>query len=587
MLKKIAENARYIMYLSIALFFFSLSGFIITLYWSQNPITTMTNKLLDHDGKLLIKIFSDQRTLNAIKELTKSNGKKTKSADIYLIDRLLQNDAQLLKSLTSSVLNEKFIANSIKKLLSTNPNSKSVDIYLADKLLQNDAHLLKSLTSSVLQQKIVRNTIQQLLHRKDKHHKSDFFTRYLLDKLLQKDARILKSFTASILQQKIVRDTLQQLLQQKSNAKSTNTTRYLIDQFLRNDARLLKSLTSSILNEKIVRNTLQQILQQKKSPTSRPVSTQQQNEWNKLTQLLLEKLLANQGQLLINISSRLLPIILKSMKTPLTPAEQRALTIAEQKNKEKLLQFVQKLSQKIVDRFLANDAQLLRKIAGELLLKLQKNTSSSTSSKNTIDPTIQQLGKYAIDKLLRARAKNLRAILQEIVGAEISRILRETRFMLTQLKTKLNNVQLERLVQTAAYSTGKGALEEFLRNQEMKKQRERRKKLILKRQLPHFQKAMTKRFKCLIPAQKTWIEWKNNTLQMKIAIKRTSPCDTRSCGKLKGQFLLWLQHQKILTFDPKDLQLTFYPDCIAEISPPKREKNYLKTNWIPFIPTKK
>jgi len=159
MIKQILEHARPAMQLSIAVFFLVTSGWVVRLYWIEEPIQALGQRLLAKDGALLIKNLSDERTIGSLRKLTAPSSKAPpRSGPLHhLIDRMTAKDGALLKAVSATLLQQPTIQ---KLLLRPSSSSKAqgepplvrLGRYAIDKLLAQDAKLANKLTLDILAQ---------------------------------------------------------------------------------------------------------------------------------------------------------------------------------------------------------------------------------------------------------------------------------------------------------------------------------------------------------------------------------------------------------------------------------------------------
>ena len=68
-MNRLLESARQVLFLSLALFFLSLTGLVVRAWFTPGPIEHATNRLLEKDGRLLVSIVSHPKMLSSLKTL--------------------------------------------------------------------------------------------------------------------------------------------------------------------------------------------------------------------------------------------------------------------------------------------------------------------------------------------------------------------------------------------------------------------------------------------------------------------------------------------------------------------------------------
>lgn len=252
-MSKWIESSRQFFYMSMAIFFLSSGGFMIRLMFIEDPFHYLGRRVLEQDGKIVIDILSNPRTIQAIRAMTTPAPKDQKPLERYIVDRILREDGAWLRGFAQKLLHDPKIQKLVTDALTSSPSSTPpqqqtaylLGRYAIDKFLQHDAAALQKLLLPNTQQitASLERTAQNALH-----------------KLFDKDAQILRA---------LLKDTLQTASGSTSKSASLPTTlsaldkeqlamaerigRYAIDQLLDARAQKLRAILLSLVGPELMR----------------------------------------------------------------------------------------------------------------------------------------------------------------------------------------------------------------------------------------------------------------------------------------------------------------------------------------------
>lgn len=216
MFQKALDHARQIAFLSLAVFFLVASGFIFRLFWFQEPIQALGQRLLAKDGALLISILNDPKTIRAVRKLTAprptAKGKKApKSVGHYFVDRMFEHKGHFLRHFSTHLLREP----AIQKLLMRTQISRSpkpdpmivLGRYMLDQLFKQKGQALQDLTQVALREVLLQQKKIQK-HRKSVSNPPPYiwnviekWGKQVVSHLVKKDGKLLVKLTDRALQQ--------------------------------------------------------------------------------------------------------------------------------------------------------------------------------------------------------------------------------------------------------------------------------------------------------------------------------------------------------------------------------------------------
>ncbi|MBK06071.1 MAG: hypothetical protein CL920_35995 [Deltaproteobacteria bacterium] len=420
--------------------------------------------------------------------------------------------------------------------------------HLTRQLLQKDGEQLVALISHP---KVIK-AVRDMTAPDPKQPRFDL-GRYIADRLLEKDGKLLSGVSNKLLQQPSIQKAIQTLTQpQTPPARSTKPAwvplaKYATDQLLGNEAELLSKITARVITQlqKLQANAPKQVAPNPFVKLSEKLATQ-----------TLKRLLEHDGRLLKSVSTQLITTLQKSSQSAPTKASKGPAPIVE---------ISEKLGKVLFSNLFANDAKLLRVVIRDVLPKPKKGKQAKgKNNRGPITPeVIEKIGKYIVDRTLHARAKPLRAILQELVGAEAMRLVREVRQTVQQVNRQVQSMRIDRLLREVAYETGKGALEGFIQKQSTRERKFARTRRLVERKLPALRGEMKAHMKCIAPARKKWATVEKGALNVFVRYQKSKPkqCPLVRCEQAKGALWTFLTSNKRLSLHPNDVQVTFEPSC--------------------------
>jgi hypothetical protein len=229
MVQTALNNAKQVMFLSIALFFLVATGWTVRLYWLQEPVQAIGRHLLAKDGALLVSILSNPRTIKAVRAITAPPAKATpkKSAAHYLIDQLVAKNGNVLRTLSQDILKQPTITQAIQRALRPKPSQQrppigeSLGRYALDRLFEKNAKatnlLLATTLRTILQQNAKRMAAgKQQAPPFDPNKLLATIGTHAIDRLFQPKGKLILQLSKQTLAQ------LPQLTKTKANAQ-TNT----------------------------------------------------------------------------------------------------------------------------------------------------------------------------------------------------------------------------------------------------------------------------------------------------------------------------------------------------------------------------
>jgi len=575
MVAKILQEARPIFFISLSIFFLVSSGFVIRLYWLADPTRYVGKKLLDNNGSLLVSILSNPRLVSALRSSGNDpNRKKKKSVGEYVIDRLFEKEGKLFSTLSHGLLEKETFRKALLESLfpwakvpvsSTKQEGTGYRLgkHAIDALLAKDARLAAALSGKLLPH----------LFPKEKEPKGakkgtgwevallEKLGRHVVSVLTKDDARISRKLLETLLQ-----DRTPAKMSTKKGVSSSSEYAAVIErlgtrlgtqalqELLKKDAKLLIHFVKEISKGS----------PQKTVPTKKPTAPAYVLAGERLGMHLIKQLLKKDGFLARKIASKLLLASLSAQNE----STKKSVSEIYAKSLERL---GQRLGRYLIDKLLKKDARLISKISTSLIKQSRQNNKvpkTFVPAKQRLEYLIAtklggDLGRHLINRMLDKRARPLRALTRELIGAEGMRLVREARFTLKEANHKLKKLQVAHVAREAAYELGRGALDTFLRKQQHDKRLLGRKQREIQRVAFALKKTLSKRVPCMKTHGKQWLKWNKEVLQLQMSLDSNSrKCLISKCNDYHKQVhaaaSTALKKRKI---HPNDLQVKVHPAC--------------------------
>lgn len=284
-MNKWLESSRQFFYMSMAIFFLSSGGFMIRLMFIEDPFHYLGRRFLEQDGKMVIDILSNPRTIQAIRAITTPSPKDQLPLERYIVDRILQQDGAWLRGFTQKLLQDPHIQKLASQAFQSSPSSTPpqqqtsylLGRYAIDKLLQHDASTLQKLLLPSTQQLTasVERTAQNTLHKitasveltaQNAIHKitasAERTAQNAIHKLFEKDAAVLRALLKDALQPPAasapkttakLTPTVLSALDKEQIAMAERLGRYTIDQLLDARAQKLRAILLSLVGPELMR----------------------------------------------------------------------------------------------------------------------------------------------------------------------------------------------------------------------------------------------------------------------------------------------------------------------------------------------
>jgi hypothetical protein len=290
-MNRLLESARQVLFLSLALFFLSLTGLVVRAWFTPGPIEHATNRLLEKDGRLLVSIVSHPKMLSSLKTLLATKPLPPEKQPLTLaLNSLLKKDGRLLVALTDSLLKQNSVRTLLKEATSatssgtarsgkTSPLLENVANQALKQLFARDGKLLVSLTKTVMSQLPTNNQQKPstpLLTPKALEGLIERLGQQVLTGLMKEDGKLVRS---------LLKDVLKSTAFNSGN-KADNSA--VLHSLIQAAERLSKGVIARLMKDegKLARVLLKEVLKE-----TAGTSTKRDNRANaKLTAQTLEKL---------------------------------------------------------------------------------------------------------------------------------------------------------------------------------------------------------------------------------------------------------------------------------------------------------
>lgn len=257
-MNKWLESSRQFFYMSMAIFFLSSGGFMVRLMFIEDPFHYLGRRALENEGKMIIDILTNPRTIQAIRSITTPSKKNNQPLERYIVDRLFQKDGAWLRGFLQKTLQDPSVQKLVSTALQSPPSNKPpqeqtaylLGRYAIDQLLQRDGIALQKLVIPILKStNTSTKPASSDASNKQIAQAIEQISKYTIDRLLEKDAKIL----GQLLQQ-----TLKQNASNTSTTSNTESTRLIaasvervaqsaLGKLFEKDASLLRSLLKEAL----------------------------------------------------------------------------------------------------------------------------------------------------------------------------------------------------------------------------------------------------------------------------------------------------------------------------------------------------